>query len=403
MIRFKNVDIKTIASKLNVKHILEGSVQKYGNEFRISADLVNAETNATLWANTYDGKLKNIFALQDSISGSVVKALDAALLGKEVIIPEQKTDPDAYNNYLLGEHFEKLRGKENFEMAISYYKKALAIDSGYAPAWTGLAGVHISQADIGYLPADEGYNMGRKEAKKAIEINPNLADAYVLLTWIRTYYDWNWSKADESIKKALKLEPENAGVINGAASLDFTLGRFNEATKLARRTIELDPLRTVGYFDLAIISIFNNLPDESITAAKKCLEINPQYPGAHQLIGFAYLLTGKLDSAFIEMKKETEPSLQMQGLALVYYALGRKQEADEKLEEYIKEHQNDSAFQIAEIYAYRNEKDKAFEWLERAYKQHDGGLGDIVGDPLLHNIVKDARYTVFLKKMKLPL
>jgi serine/threonine protein kinase/Tfp pilus assembly protein PilF len=399
----KNEGIKTIAAKLNVKHILEGSVQKYGNNLRISADLVNTETNATLWANSYDGSLKNIFALQDSISGSVVKALDAALLGKEKIIPEQKTDPEAYNNYLLGHHFYELRGKENFEKAISYYRKALAIDSDYAPAWTGLAGVHISQADIGYLPADEGYNMGRREAKKAIKINPNLANAYVLLTWIRTYYDWNWSKADESIKKALKLDPENAGVINGAATLNFTLGRFNEASKLARRTIEIDPLRTVGYFDLAIISIFNNLPGESIPAAKKCLEINPQYPGGHQLIGFVYLIAGHPDSALAEMKKETEPSLKMQGLALVYYALGRKKEADEKLEEYIKEHQNDSAFQIAEIYAYRNEKDKAFKWLERAYSQHDGGLGDIVGDPLLHNIEKDPRYAEFMKKMKLPL
>ena len=220
----KDVDIKTIAAKLNVKHILEGSVQKFGNVLRISADLVNTETNATLWANTYDGNLKNIFALQDSISSSVVKALNAALLVKEKIEPEQKTDPEAYNNYLLGEHFSKLRGKENFEKAISYFTKSLSIDSTYAPAWVGLAGVHNAQADIGYLPADVGYNEARKEAENAIKFNPKFADAYATLAWIRTFYDWDWNGADEAIKKALKLDPENARIIHNAAKFKLYTG-----------------------------------------------------------------------------------------------------------------------------------------------------------------------------------
>jgi eukaryotic-like serine/threonine-protein kinase len=397
----KNVDIKTIAVKLNVKHILEGSVRKYGNNLRISADLVNAETNSTLWSNTYDGNLENLFALQDSISGSVVQALNAALLGKEAIIPEQKTDPEAYNNYLLGNHFYELRGKENFERAVTYFEKALSIDSSYAPAWVGLSGVHCSQADIGYVPADVGYGKSRIEAEKALKLNPTLADAYARLAWIRSYYKWDWNGADILIKKAIKLEPENAGVINNAASLSFTLGRFKEAIELFHRSIEIDPLRSVGYFDLGIIYCYINLPDKSIAASRKCLELNPQYPGAHQLMGFAYLFKGNPDSALVEIQKENEPSLKMQGLAFVYHDLGRKKEADDMLEEYIKEYQDDSAYQIAEIYAYKNEKDKAFEWLERAYKQHDGGLGDILGDPLLHNLIKDPRYTAFMKKMNL--
>ena len=389
----KNVDIKTIAVKLNVKHILEGSVRKHGDNLRISADLVNAETNATLWSNTYDGKLDNIFALQDSISGSVVEALNAALLGKEIIVPEQKTEPEAYNNYLLGNHFYELRGKENFERAIGYFEKALSIDSGYAPAWVGLSGAHCSQADIGYVPADEGYSKSRKEAEKALELNSNLADAYARLAWIKSYYEWNWYGADKLIKKALKLEPENAGVINNAASLAFTLGRFNEAITLINRSIEIDPLRTVGYFDLGIIYCYVDLPDKSIAASRKCLELNPQYPGAHQLIGFAYLFKGKPDLALAEMQKEKEPSLQIQGLAFVYHDLGNNKEADNMLLQYIKNYQDDSAYQIAEICAYRNEKDKAFEWLERAYSQHDGGLGNILDDPLLHNIIQG--FTLF--------
>ena len=186
-------------------------------------------------------------------------------------------------------------------------------------------------------------------------------------------------------------------------SLNFTLGRFNEAIELIHHSIKIDPLRTPGYFSLGIIDCYVGLFDESITASRKCLELNPQYPGAHQLIGFAYLLQGEPDSALVEMQKETEPSLKILGLAFAYHALGRKKEADDNLTEYIKGYQDDSAYQIAEIFAYRNEKDKAFYWLERAYNQHDGGLGDIKGDPLLHNIVQDIRYAAFLKKLKLPL
>ena len=130
--------------------------------------------------------------------------------------------------------------------------------------------------------------------------------------------------------------------------------------------------------------------------------MNPQYPGAHTFLGRVYLWKGQPDSALIEIKKETDPFWQLYGFALVYYTLGKKNESDTILDALIKKYQFDSAYQIAEIYAYRGEKDKAFDWLERAYKQRDGGLAAIKGDPLLNNIEKDYRYTAFMKKMKLP-
>ena len=398
-----NADIKTIASKLNVNNILEGSVQKAGNNLRISADLVNVETDATLWSNTYNGTMNNIFALQDSISGNVAEALNAALLGKEAAKTEQKTDPEAYNDYLLGEHFLKLQGQENLETAEGYYKKAITIDSIYAPAWVGLSTVHSNQGSNGYVPVDEAYGKARKEVETALNLDSNLADGYAQLGNIKSNYNWDWSGADEAYKKGLALEPENTKVINGASTLAWIFGRYDEAVKLTRKVIEIDPVSINGYSSLSYTLYYQGKYDESIASCRKSLELNPQYPSIHMIMSFDYLRKGMPDSALAEIKKEHEPWMQESGIAMVYYALGKKKEADDKLADFIKDFQNVGAYQVAEIYAFRNEKDKAFEWLNRAYKQRDTGCLLFKNDPLLLNLFKDPRYTAFLKKMKLPL
>ena len=399
----KDVDIKTIAQRLNVNHILEGSVRKSGNNLRISADLVNAETEATLWSNTYDGTMNNIFALQDSISDNVAEALKAALLGKGTTKPEQRTNPEAYNNYLLGIHSYNLLHKENLKKAEGYYKKAIAIDSSYAPAWVGLSDVHSYQAGNGYMPFEEGYSKARKEVEKALELNPNLADAYANLGGIKRAYDWDWKGADDAYKMGLELAPENISVLNGVANLASTLGNFGEAIKLVRRVIAINPLSISGHNNLGFFNWYAGLFNQSIMAYRKTLELYPQCPAVHMSIARDYLEKGKPDSALAEIQKEPEPAWKLYGLAIVYYALDKMKEADEKLKELIMSNSDDAAYQIAEIYAFRNEKDKTFEWLERAYKQHDPGCALINGDPMLRNIVEDPRYAAFMKKMKLPL
>jgi serine/threonine protein kinase/tetratricopeptide (TPR) repeat protein len=396
-----NTDIKTIASKLNVKHILEGSVRKSGNALRITAQLIDVETDAHLWSDTYDGTMDNVFAVQDTISRSVAEALNIALLGKEDV--RKNSSPEAYNAYLLGNHFFDLRGRENLEKSIGYYKYALSIDSNYAHAWERLAAVHSTQADNGYVAVDEGYRQARQEAERALGLDPNLADAHVRMGWIQLSYDWNWSGADESYRRALELDPGNAGVISAAASLSRTRGRSEEAILLLYRAVELDPVRPIGYNNLGVQTYSAGLLDESLAAFRKVLELNPEYPGAHMNIGRVYLEKRKPDSALAEMMAEPQSAWQMCGLALVYFARGNKEEASNVLAQFIKEYENDAAYQIAEIYAYWGDVDKSFEWLERAYKQRDGGLSEMKADPLLRNIEKDPRYAAFMRKMKLPL
>jgi tetratricopeptide (TPR) repeat protein len=276
------------------------------------------------------------------------------------------------------------------------------LDPDYAPAWAGLAGTRVTQADSGYTEQDEGYAKARKESMKALQLNPNQAEALACLAWIQNTHDWDWSGADASYKKALELDPGNATVVRGAAAQAFTLGRFDEAIRLSRKAIDINPLRGAAQFNFANYAYYAGMLAEAETGARKVLELNPQYPTAHQLLGLIYLAQSKPEASLAEAKLEVDPLWQRQGLALSYFAMGKKKEADAALADFIKENQDDSAYQIAEIYGYRGEIDNAFAWLERAYKQRDAGLSELKGDPLLRNLKDDPRYNAFLKKMNLP-
>jgi eukaryotic-like serine/threonine-protein kinase len=398
----KEADIKTIADKLHVTHVLEGSVRKSANQLRISAQLVEAATDTNLWSQTYDRQMENIFAVQDDIAASVAGALKLALEGGQSHKAEE-INPEAYNAYLQGRYFSDRLSKGDLEKAITYYDQALRIDPNYARAWVGLSVVYTRQADRGEVPVDDGYGKARKDVQKALELDPNLADAYASMGRIKAYYDWDWTGADAAYKRGLQLEPSNADVLRGAATLAGNLGRFDEANTLIRRAIELDPLQARIYANLGLRLFFTGRLDEAEEAVRKALELNPQFPSAHYSLGRIYLVQSKIEEALAEMQQEPEPAWRGFGLALAYHAAGKKLEADAALADYIKKFQNNWAYQIARIYAYRGDSDKAFEWLERAYKQRDGGLAEIKGEPLLHSLEDDPRYRAFLQKMKLPL
>jgi TolB-like protein/Flp pilus assembly protein TadD len=399
----KDVDIRTIAAKLNVEHILEGSVRKSGNTIRITAQLIEVASDAQIWSKTYDGKLDDIFAVQDTISQSVAEALQITLLGAEAPAPQAVTNPQAYSAYLQGQYFYKLRGRENLEKAVGYYEQALAIDPNYARAWVGLGYAHMGQAVIGAKPAEESYLKARKEVEHALKLHPNLPEAFAAMGVIRFSYDWDWIGADTLFKRAMDLEPGNASTIAGFANLARFLGRLDEAIDLINRALELDRLNTRAWYALGEITFYAGQLEKAETAFRKALELNPQFPEIHSYIGRIYLAKEKSDLALSEMLKESDTGWRLFGLSLTYYHMGDQEKANASLEEFIKNHQNEAAYQIAAIYAYQGDIDNAFEWLERAYRQRDGGCVEMKGDPILSNIRKDPRYAAFMKKMKLPL
>ena len=398
----KTEDLRVIGQKLDVANILEGSVRKEGNKVRITAQLIQTSDGSHLWSDTYDRELNDVFAVQDDIARSVSDALKITLLGEKPSFAKSQ-NAEAYNAYLQGRYFLDRRDKEALQKAIGYFEQSLQLDPDYAPAWVGLAAVHFRQISSGHLSIVEGQEKMRNEVENALRLDPNLAEAHSQLGRVKLNYDWDWAGADASFKKALELEPGNATAFRNAGVLAATLGRFDEAAELTRRAIELDPLNPGNYANLGTWHYFAGRMKEAESVYRKALELNPEFPAVHSRIGLIYLGQSNPQAALAEIETEKELLWRGQAVAIIAYAAGKKSEADTLLAEYIEDYQTTAAFQIAEIYAYRGEADKAFEWLERAYQLRDGGLPEMKGDPLLRNIEKDPRYTAFLKKMKLPL
>jgi serine/threonine protein kinase/Tfp pilus assembly protein PilF len=398
----KNEDLRTIGKKLNVRTILEGSVRKEGNRVRVTAQLVNAEDGFHLWSQTYDRELNDILTVQAEISHAVADALKVTLLGENNIPPSRSKNVDAYNAYLQGRYFSERRTKEDLEKAIAYYEQAISLDPTYALAWTGLSHVNTTLVGAGYTTVEEGFKKSRDSVTKAIQMEGNLAEAHAELAFIQTYHDWDWITAQKSYQRALELEPGNASVVRGSAMLAACLGRFDEAISLDRRAVLLDPLSIPAHFYLGFHLYYDNQMAQAIEAVRKALELNSEFPRAHMLLGRISLAQAYLPQAITEMERETDPTWRQHGLALAYYANDQKTEANAIFQKFVKENQADWAFQIAQVFAFRNEKDQAFEWLERAYAQRDGGLAQMKGDPLLKNLQSDPRYSTFLKKLRLP-
>ena len=398
----KNEDLRAIGEKLNVAHILEGSVRKSGEKLRITAQLIRAADGSHLWSASYDRTLDDIFAVQDDIAGEVVKALKLTLLGPSSVTRSRPVDPEAYNLALQGRFFLDRRGKEDLERAVEYFQRSRERDPEYAPAWAGLSDAYARQADSGQLPTADGYRRAREAAEKALALDPQLADAHVAMGRIHNSYDWDWAAADASFRRALELEPGHVLALRYAGLLAYTLGRWNEALDLVNKAIERDPLRPNAYNNLGYVLLAVGRDADAEAAFRKVMELDPGGASRHHAIGLALLLQGKTDAALGEMQQETDEGWRLSGLPLVFHALGRRTESDAALAALTGKYARDSAYQIAEVHAFRGEVDLAFEWLERAYAQRDGGVSEIKASRPMRGLVGDPRYKAFLKKLKLP-
>jgi len=402
----KNEDIREIGRRLGVDNILEGSVRREGNRVRITAELSNANDGFQLWSQTFDRKIDDIFLVQDEIARAATDALQVKLLGSNgepVPSTLRSANPEAYEAYLQARYFlGQGHRKEELEKALAYADQAIKLDEKYSPAWALRATVENRMAGFSLVDITEGSRKARDDAERAIELDPNSAPGYLALARMQNDYDWDWESANSSLTKATALEPGSADALRLRSYIARELGDFEPAIKLSEQAIALDPLRADFHLGFGYLLYLAGRYDEAQTELQKALDLNPQATFAHSTRGLILIAKAEPKQALAEIEQEPSPWEKLTCEVLVYHALARRQDSNTALTALVAKYQTDSAYQIAQAYAFRGETDKALEWLERAYKQRDGGMTDIKVDPRFKQLHSDPRYVDLLKRMRLP-
>ncbi len=411
----KSVKLSEIGRELNVAAVLEGSVRMEGNRVRVTAQVVDVARGGHLWSESYDRELTGIFAVQDEIARAVVGALAVKLVPGHG--PESKghraTNPDAYNAYLLGRHFFDVATPDGMSRAVAALEKAVALDPQYAPAWAWLS-VSILNSAVYFSPGgaagvDEAIRRATAAADRAVALGPDLAECWSARGWMRTSISWDWAGARSDLEHALALSGRDTNILIRQSHLLAVLGRLPEAIAVARKVIEIDPLYAWAWHFLATYQNGSGKPDLAREAASRAVEIAPEHVLALRALGISELLMGKPAEALRIFERHPTEVMRLTGTALAQHDLGNAAEDRRALETLRARFGDREPYEIALVYAWRGERDAAFEWLERAYELR-GGRGvsrlhfrSLKYDPLLRKIRDDPRYAALLRKMDLPL
>ena len=411
----KGVDIPTVAQKLNVATVLEGSVRKSGKRVRITAQLIEVASDSHLWSETYDRELDDIFAVQDDIAQSVVKELRAALMGEtsdkvaststaaEVrqAATGRSDNPEAFQLYLQGKFYGERVTQADTDKAIDLFRRALAIDPSFALAWAGLSQIHFVQAGYGFAPINEGFERAREAAQNALRLAPDLAEGHIALGTVLEGNDWNFTAAEASFRRALELAPGDANALRAAAQLARIMGRVDEALELLRKAVALDPLSARTHRQAAMVAVMSERFDEAAASFQLALDLAPKAGLNHAFLAITRLMQGRGQEGLEFAEAESHDVFRNLALAMIHHAEGRAAESDAALQTLISGFGWTAAYQVAEAYAYRNEVEKAFEWLERAYEQRDPGVTVSARDVILRSLHGDPRWQPFLKRLGL--
>jgi len=403
--RFKDrkEEPKTIGEKLGVSTLLDGTVRKQGDRVRIVAELVNAADGIELWTRTFDRELKDIFAVQQEIAKAVAESLKVTLLGGDArsVQGSAPSNAEAHNAYLQGHFYLVRRNVEDFRKAIGYYDQAIKLDPEYALAYAERGEAWTILGDLtGQRPM--AYPKARSDAEKAVSIAPALAEARAALGFVRCFVDWKFADGLSELKRAKELSPTNPTANDLLARIIVYVGRFDEAERQAREAVELDPLSTVTQSNLARVLFYAGKLDEADAAARKAAELQPTGAANHRWQVLIAAQRGDGDAALREAQLEPDPGFRRFELAVAHYVRGDRAAADAALADLIANAREGFAYQIAEVYALRGEKDEAFKWLQIAFDDRDAGMLGLLVDPLLRGLRDDARYKNLLAKVGLP-
>ena len=402
--RFKErkEDSRTIGEKLGVATLLEGTVRKQGDRVRIVAELINAADGIELWTQTFNRELKDIFAVQEEIAAAVASSLKVTLLGtdgRSSANPATK-NTEAHNAYLQGHYYSQRRNLEDYRKAVGYYDEAIRLDPDYALAYAERSEAWTLIGDL----TGEGktaWPKARTDAEKAVAIAPTLAEAHAALGWVRFFTEWRFAEGLSELRRAKELAPGNPTANDLLARVIVYLGRLDEAEEQGRQAVELDPLAASPKNNLARILWYEGKLDEADAAARKAAELQPNSASSRRWQVLVAIKRGDSETALREAQLEPDPSYRRFELAVAQNARGDRAAADAALADLIA-HNQGLDYQVAQVYAVRGEREKAFEWLQIAFDHHDTGMLALLVEPLLKSLRDDPRYKTLIAKMNFP-
>jgi TolB-like protein/Flp pilus assembly protein TadD len=408
--KFKSApeNLPDIAKQLGALNILEGSVQKVNDQVRVNVQLINALTNAHLWAEIYDRKLSDIFAVQSDIAKTVADTLQAKLTGseKQMMAAQATTDTTAYELYHKGRSLWGKRTGDNIPKAIAFYEQAIARDPNYALAYAGLSSAYILAPFYAGADRREAGSKAKEAALKALRLDPNLAEAHTALGKVLFFGEIDLAGAMREYKRAIELKPNDADAHHWYGNDTLSaLEQFEEAIVEGRRSVELDPLSVVINADLGITFFYARRYDESAKQLRKTLDLDPTSFYTHYNLGILLQVTGDLSGAIAEYEKAKQlgdntyvSTLYAQAKALA----GDKDVALRMLSDLDKMSQQREVvgYLRALLYLSLNNKEEALRWLEQGYAERDGSnISTIKVDPLLVSLHGDPQFEALAEKI----
>jgi serine/threonine protein kinase/Flp pilus assembly protein TadD len=393
-------DLATIAQKLNVSTVLEGSVRKSGDQLRISAQLVNATDGFQLWGETYDRTLDDIFAVQDEIATAVASALEVTLLKTVTASPSDSAE--AFNLLLRARYLIESGRPDDRETAMKLLQQALDVDITYPALWAELGLVHMWAGFTAETSAEreEAFAEAKKTLARALELDPDLGEAHSRLGWIYAQ-ELDFPAAKEAIARSLELAPNSNVVRGNASTLYNAFGRADESVELLEAILQSDPLDLSIYSNLAGAYSTAGRLDDAERTLRKLMELSTSYYGASAALGDTLLLQGKPASAKDFFEQEEDPLSRELGMIRATYDLGETEESNRLLAEFQREHGDEFAADYGGIYAYRGDVEEAFRWLRIAVDTRSPGVGFLRASPWLASIRSDPRYDALVEELGL--
>lgn len=397
-----------IGTKLGVAHLLEGSVQRAGDTVRITATLVKAADGSVVWTQHFDRPYKDLFALQDVITAAVASSLQAKLLNGAGAVVQSDRPPsgsvDAYVAYQHGIAYRERGNEEGLRKAVDSLREAIRLDPKYAAAyaqlsyaWIGLAGTFVEGAQ-----AQQAYSEARRAANKALVLDPNLSLSHQAQTNLLLNLNQDWAEAEVEARRAIQLAPTDPSAQFTLAGILAIQGKASEAAALTRQALASDPRQASRYFWLSTSLTVLGQFDAAQQALETSLALQPGVVTAQVQLTVIAVLRGDAKAAIAAAGKVSEGVWRDVAMALAQQIGGDRMAADAALNQLIANDAAIAAYQIAQVYALRGEADNTFRWLDRAWNNHDTGVGDLLSNPFILRYRDDPRFAAFCKKIGLP-